>query len=485
MSTATSVPFDKSAEEAVIASAMVDGAVMGRLVGLVAATDFLDPVCRFTFGAVMGLHQRGEAINEITVANQLMQKRLGADGRTQLDEVGPTFLSQIVADLPTPVGVESYAEIVRRNAVYRHLIGASGQIAEMASRGGPDTAEIVARSKALIASVSPPADGPPDQGLIPEPQMLTELIDNDLKVTWRVPGRIPEDGSVIVAGDSEAGKTWLLQDLAAAVLTGGTWLGLPVDGFGPVLIIDEESSLPGFSERWRRILGGRGVSAHDLPARAWIQAGINLSTEAGMAAVERWVREMQPALLILETMIRVHGGDENASRDIADLGRKLTFFRSLSPGMTTVCSHHLGHPQQFRPARMRGSTDIRAYADSVLLVKPNSAGLIEVIHDKSRWGPKQPPILARIVDLPDGNVRIEGWETTPKATAEQRGSELLQRLLSERGDLSRQEALAAFREEGIGGDDTLDRSAASLGNAIIKTKVGREVHYRPAEGSFL
>ena len=32
---------------------------------------------------------------------------------------------------------------------------------------------------------------------------LAELIDNDLKVKWRVPGRIPEDGSVIVAGSCE------------------------------------------------------------------------------------------------------------------------------------------------------------------------------------------------------------------------------------------------------------------------------------------
>ena len=446
--------------------------------------DFLDLPCKFSFAAAGRVADRGEVVNEITVAHELGQSRLGQNGRTQLDETGgPVFLSRIVTELPTPIGVESYAQLVARDAAYRQLLGAAKQIELMASKGGPELEQVVARSKELIAGVIPSLDGQAEA--ISEPKMLSELIDNDLTVKWRVPGRIPEDGSVIVAGDAEAGKTWILQDLAAATLTGGTWLGLPVAGVGPVLIVDEESALAGFSERWRRLLGGRGVSVDGLRARAWVQAGINLSTEAGMAAVERWVREMQPALLILETMIRVHGGDENASRDIADLGRKLTFLRSLSPGMTTIASHHLGHAQQFRPARIRGSTDIRAYADSVLIVKPNSAGLIEVIHDKSRWGPKQPPILARIVDLSDGNVRIEGWETTPKATAEQRGGEFLQQLLSERGDLSRQEALAAFQQEGIGGADTLDRSAAALGNAIIKTKVGREVHYRPAEGSFL
>src|SRR3990170_5411950 len=119
-------PFDPEAEEAVLASLMVDEDAIYKVQGLVRPEDFYREQNRWTFEACLALWERSEAINQVTVAHELAR-------REKLDEAGgPGFLSRIVAELPTPVGVEHYAGIVRRDSTYRQLVGISAQIQQLA-----------------------------------------------------------------------------------------------------------------------------------------------------------------------------------------------------------------------------------------------------------------------------------------------------------------------------------------------------------------
>jgi replicative DNA helicase len=55
------------------------------------------------------------------------------DRRGRLEEVGGLgFLSELILNLPTPVGVEHYAEIVKRDATYRQMISTAMTIAQIA-----------------------------------------------------------------------------------------------------------------------------------------------------------------------------------------------------------------------------------------------------------------------------------------------------------------------------------------------------------------
>src|SRR4030065_14159 len=59
--------------------------------------------------------------------------------RAPLEERGGVaYLSQLVTELPTPLGVEYYAQIVQRDAVYRRLIDAAGKITQLGYQGGAD-----------------------------------------------------------------------------------------------------------------------------------------------------------------------------------------------------------------------------------------------------------------------------------------------------------------------------------------------------------
>src|SRR3990172_877341 len=140
-------PHDIEAEEAVIASLLVDPEAIYKVAPKLKPEDFFREKNAWVYEACRALWDRNESINQITVAHELARS-----GR--LDEVGgAAYLSRLVTDLPTSVGVEHYAGILHRDSTYRKLITAAGQMAQMAYQGGPDVGQVLARAETLVAAV--------------------------------------------------------------------------------------------------------------------------------------------------------------------------------------------------------------------------------------------------------------------------------------------------------------------------------------------
>jgi replicative DNA helicase len=140
-------PHDIEAEEAVVASILVDPEAIYKVGPRLRAEDFFREKNAWVYEACRALWDRNETINQITVAHEL-------DRRGRLADVGGmAYLSRLIADLPTPVGVEHYAGIVQRDAIYRRLISAAGQIAQMAFQGEADVTAALARAETMIAAV--------------------------------------------------------------------------------------------------------------------------------------------------------------------------------------------------------------------------------------------------------------------------------------------------------------------------------------------
>ncbi|HZP57878.1 MAG TPA: replicative DNA helicase [Dehalococcoidia bacterium] len=164
-------PFDVEAEEAVIASILVDEDAISRVEGVVAPEDFFRDQNRWAYEACVALWERGETINQVTLAHEL--SRAG-----RLDDVGGIpWIARITTDLATPVGVEHYARIVKRDATYRSLIGIGSQIVQLAYQGGPDLEGVIGRAENLVMSVR---DAQRTGDLVP----LRDLLDE----YWERPG---------------------------------------------------------------------------------------------------------------------------------------------------------------------------------------------------------------------------------------------------------------------------------------------------------
>ena len=140
-------PHDIEAEEAVIASLLVDPEAVYKVVTVLRAEDFFRERNAWAYEACLALFERSEAINQVTVAHEMARReRLEGAG-------GLSYLMRLTAELPTPLGVEFYAQIVQRDATYRRMIQAAAQMTQMAYEGGPDLEGALAKAETLLMAL--------------------------------------------------------------------------------------------------------------------------------------------------------------------------------------------------------------------------------------------------------------------------------------------------------------------------------------------
>src|SRR4051812_25055098 len=126
---------------------MVDDEAIFRVAPLLKPEDFFQEKHGLIYSACLELWNRSEPTTPIMVQNEL-------GIRNQLEAIGGlAYIQQLTTELPTAVGVEYYAGIVARDAVYRRLISAAGRIAQMAYEGGSDLDTVLSRSESLLMAL--------------------------------------------------------------------------------------------------------------------------------------------------------------------------------------------------------------------------------------------------------------------------------------------------------------------------------------------
>jgi len=137
-------PHDLDAEDAVIGSLLIDGTAIYQIATFLQPSDFYQERNQWLYDACLTLYQRGEAINQITLAQELARRgKLEAGG-------GAAYLSHLIAICPTPLDIEHYAQIVYRLSVMRGLISASSQIAAIGYEVGPDVEASLGKAESIL-----------------------------------------------------------------------------------------------------------------------------------------------------------------------------------------------------------------------------------------------------------------------------------------------------------------------------------------------
>jgi replicative DNA helicase len=216
-------PHDIDAEEATLGSLLIDGAAVIKTEPIIQPFDFYSERNRWIYEASVALYRRSEAINQITVAQELArQEKLENCG-------GPAFLSHLVSVTPTSLDVEYYAKIVLRLSMMRKLIAASEQIGAIGYEAGPDVDASLDKSEDILYGLrhgKSPRDFVHireilDKLLEGEPEGADKLKPSEMR---QVPsgfngldeylGGFQRSDLVIVAGRPSMGKTSLALNIA-------------------------------------------------------------------------------------------------------------------------------------------------------------------------------------------------------------------------------------------------------------------------------
>ncbi len=137
-------PNDNDAEEAVIGSLLIDGTAIFQIADFLQSADYYFEQNKWLYEACMALYERDEAINQVTLAQELSQKgRLESCG-------GAARLSYLISICPTSLDIEHYARIVYRLSVMRQMISAGDRISAVGYEAGPDVEDSLAKAESIL-----------------------------------------------------------------------------------------------------------------------------------------------------------------------------------------------------------------------------------------------------------------------------------------------------------------------------------------------
>src|SRR5690606_28789435 len=159
-----------------------------------------------------------------------------------------------------------------------------------------------------------------------------------------------------VYGPSGCGKTFLALDWALHVATGSYWHGNRVEA-GPVLYIAAEG-VAGIGRRVKAWLSHNRI--YDLSRHHpihWLPEAVNVAEPASVWGLIEVAEELQPALIVIDTLARaIVGADENSAKDMGEVVARLDQLRRA----TRACVLLVHHTGKDTSAGARGSSALRA-----------------------------------------------------------------------------------------------------------------------------
>lgn len=141
-------PHNLEAEQALLGSMFLSTDAVEQALSIVVAQDFYRPAHARIFAAMEHLYARGIPIDHVSVAD-----RLEASGELEAAG-GKPYLLDVTQVVPTAANAMRYAQIVKRTAMLRQLIGAATQIVTMGFDAPDDIDAVIEDSERLIFEVT-------------------------------------------------------------------------------------------------------------------------------------------------------------------------------------------------------------------------------------------------------------------------------------------------------------------------------------------
>ncbi|MDO4493085.1 MAG: replicative DNA helicase [Clostridia bacterium] len=214
-------PNSTDAERSVLGGMLTDAGALELALEQLHEEDFYPPTHKAVFAAMRDIRNRGEAVDIITLANEL--ERHG-----KLDMVGgPVYLTELIDFVPTVANTQDYIDIVSEKSVRRLLIRAGNDTARDAMNDGNDIEATLNDAERRIYDISmrKSADTirPIDQVLPNALDEINEIIERRGTITGissgfydldRLTNGLQKSDLIIVAARPAMGKTAFALNIA-------------------------------------------------------------------------------------------------------------------------------------------------------------------------------------------------------------------------------------------------------------------------------
>ncbi|MDD5038813.1 MAG: replicative DNA helicase [Dehalococcoidales bacterium] len=433
-------PHDIDAEEAIIGSLLIDGTAIYKIVTFLKQPDFYHEQNQWLYGACLALYQRNDAINQITLAQELdRQGKLETCG-------GAAYLSHLVSIVPTPLDIENYAQIVYRLSISRNLINAARQIEAIGYEADPDVDTSLNKAEDVLFRVR---HGQSSRDFVHIRQILDKYFEET--TTTPAPGQEGSKGVlqntpsgftgldellggfqhsdlIIVGGRPSMGKTSFVLNIArnAAVEHGACVAMFSLEMARDSLVWRLLSSESGVNlsrirlglhteDEEKRIMEATGKLSE---ASIYIDDTPQLRVVEMRSKARRLHQEHHIDLVILDYLhlMQADGRSENRVQEISNMSRSLKgLARELDTPVLVVSQ--LSRASEFRASHepqlsdLRESGSIEQDADVVIFVNRDelhypTREAWEAVHPGEQYPPPADIIVAKHRNGPIGKISL-------------------------------------------------------------------------------
>lgn len=142
------IPYNLQAEEAVLASILIEPEAYYDIADLLTANDFYRATNGRVFKAMADLLREGVALDTLTLVETLRGRKV------DLGEPAESYLAGLMARVPSSIHIEEHARIVHAAAVRRRLIRVAESIAATAWDESKSIESVLSTSEASLFSVT-------------------------------------------------------------------------------------------------------------------------------------------------------------------------------------------------------------------------------------------------------------------------------------------------------------------------------------------
>ncbi len=214
------LPVNLDAERFVLGAIVLDDALFVQVAGILAADDFSLEKHRRIYLRMGELHDRGETIDRVTVAEELMK-------HNQLESCdGLSYLLSLEDGLPRTSSIDAYVRIVKEKAQLRRIIFSAQKIIDKCMLGGDVAADILSGAEETLLKLSD--DG--SRSSLTTPQQIIEGYEGGINAFLDPANRIKGVGTGFVQFDEKTGglRSGELIVIAARPAMGKTALALNI-----------------------------------------------------------------------------------------------------------------------------------------------------------------------------------------------------------------------------------------------------------------
>jgi replicative DNA helicase len=367
-------PNNDEAERSAIGAALIDNRAIDDIAAIIEPGHFYRESHRHIWRAILAVHERGEAVDEITLCDELKVSAL-------LDAVGgQQVIKKLSSEVPSAANVEHYAQIVRKKAALREVIKLAHALTDEAYE---DVADVGAWGAERVATLQLALEGGRRSEAAETPHNALALMTRRLEerlagikpegVSWPLAGVQAELGNfapkslTILAARPGVGKSALAVQIAQMAAVGGEW---PVMLFS--LEMDaEEIGARILSQRARvsyeRMSHGsasvgewaRWVAAHAEVAPSPLYIKDDVTTLRGiLATASAAIKRQGVRLVVVDYLQLIDHKAGNREQAVAEISRALKLLAQTT-GVAVLALSQLSREVEKRSSKQPFLSDLR------------------------------------------------------------------------------------------------------------------------------